>query len=88
MKTFTLKIAQLASVAILLSTASFAQAVTSLENVTDSYMYESLIQTEFDIENQMQASVNQTSNKSFQQGMLAARTKQTEEMQQEKDVAE
>lgn len=49
-------VAKIATFVLTLTTATFASA-SSFVTITDNYLYESLIQAEFDIENQMNAEV-------------------------------
>jgi alpha-D-ribose 1-methylphosphonate 5-triphosphate diphosphatase PhnM len=55
--------------------------------MTSDYLYESLIQTEFDMENQMQASVEQSSSIAFQQALLAMKS-ETARREIKKELAE
>ena len=73
-------IVKFVSMAFFLGTASLAQAGTGVVTVTDNYLYESLIQTEFDIENQMQASVAQSSTETVQEALMAANTVTSEQL--------
>ena len=72
-------ITKIATVILALTAASIANA-SPLVAVTDNYLYESLIQTEFDLENQMNASVEASTQASFEQVLMAAKQNQTEQL--------
>ena len=76
-------IAKIATIVLTLTAASFANA-SPFVTITDNYLYESLIQAEFDIENEMNASV-ETRTKMAYDAVLMAKT--DEETVQTTEVA-
>lgn len=76
MKTSIVKI----TAAVLALTAASIANASPFVTVTDNYLYESLIQTEFDMENQMNASVEASTQVNFEQVLMAANKAETTEV--------
>ena len=72
-------IAKIATLVLAFTAASMANA-SPFVNVTDNYLYESLIQTEFDMENQMNASVEASAQATFKQVLMAAKQNESNEV--------
>ena len=88
MKTLVNRLAQFVSIAFVFGAASMANAATVVETISENYLYESLIQTEFDIENNMRASVEQTTQSTFQQVLIALETDMADEKVAAEEVAD
>lgn len=80
-RNITKNIVKTISVAFLLGTASLVHAGTAVVTVTDNYLYESLIQAEFDIEHQVHTSVDLSSTETFQQALMAANASDNDQLQ-------